>query len=85
MVAQAAENGPERIKVVVHFLQAHDVWSVSENLLQDEVLALRPVQGIQRTLDEAVCTFTQSCQVRRKAMMKISKSALAMAKTGKPC
>lgn len=43
LVAQAGHHRLKSVVVVVHFLQTHNVWSVGQDLLQDQVLSLSPV------------------------------------------
>lgn len=59
-VAQIRQNRLEGVIVVIHFLQTHDVRSVGQNLLQDEVLPSGPAEGLQGTPDEIVNSYAQS-------------------------
>ena len=59
LVAQAGEHGLEGVVVVVHLLQAQDVGLVGEDLLQDQVLPLGPVQSLRGAAHKAILPLTQ--------------------------
>jgi len=59
-VAEAGHDWLKGVVVVIHLLQAQDVGAVGEDLLQDQVLPLLPVERVRRTAGEAVLPLAES-------------------------
>lgn len=60
LIAQSTEEGLEGVEVVVHLLEAQDIWLVGEDLFQDQTFPFFPLEGFYRALGKVVFAFAKS-------------------------
>lgn len=72
LVAQACHDWLECVVVVVYFLQTQNVRPVGQDLLQNQVLPLLPLQSIQWTADKSVLPLPKSCRIIQMIITRTS-------------